>query len=153
MKKTEKRLTGDYFEEITAEWMKKNGYRIVARNWEKHPHELDIVALHGNTLVFTEVKSANVSNYEPPEKNIDKDKMLSLTKAAIEFLRELEDRGIDTARLNKRFDAAAITFSSEREIVEFRYYENYFICSDDRFAGPDTEDNETEKSLRGKVNE
>ena len=133
MSKTEKRLTGDYFEKVTADWMKKNGYRIVARNWEKHPHEIDIVALYKNTLVFTEVKSANISNYEPPEKNIDYDKMLALTKAAAEFLDEIADRGIDTGRLKKRFDAAAIAFDDDRNIKEFRYYENYFICNDDRF--------------------
>lgn len=140
MKKTDKRLTGDYFEDITAQWMRKNGYKIVARNWESHPHELDIVALYGKTLVFTEVKSANASNYEPPEKHIDKDKMLSLVKAAAEFLRELEERGVDVRRLKKRFDAAAITFTENREISEFKYYENYFICNDERFASTDTED-------------
>lgn len=141
MKKTDKRLTGDHFEEITADWMKKNGYKIVARNWERHPHELDIVALYGKTLVFTEVKSANVSNYEPPEKHIDKEKMLSLVKAAAEFLRELEERGVDVDRLNKRFDAAAITFTENREITEFKYYENYFTCADERFASTDNEEN------------
>ena len=133
MKKTDTRLTGDYFEEMTAETMKKNGYKIVARNWEKHPYELDIVALKDKTVVFTEVKSANVSNYEPPEKNIDSEKMLSLVRGAAAFLKELEERGVDVSRFNKRFDAAAITFNDEKEPVEFKYYENYFICTDDRF--------------------
>ena len=144
MKKTEKRLTGDYFEEMTADWMKKNGYKIVARNWVKHPYELDIVALKNETLVFTEVKSANISNYEPPEKNIDREKMISLVRGAAAFLKELEERGVNISRLEKRFDAASITFDEKREPVEFKYYENYFICTDDRFAPSERKETDTD---------
>ncbi|MBO5300175.1 MAG: YraN family protein [Clostridia bacterium] len=50
MAKSESRKTGDIFEEKTARWMKKNGYKIVARNWTKPPHELDIVAIRAKRL-------------------------------------------------------------------------------------------------------
>ena len=115
MAKSETRKTGDLFEEETARWMKKNGYKIVARNWEKPPHELDIVAVKGKTLVFTEVKSGNEAFFEAPETRID------------------EKKGIDIKRFSIRFDAAAITFDENKSITEFKYYENYFKCGEEYY--------------------
>ena len=128
MAKSETRKTGDIFEEKVARWMKKNGYKIVARNWEKPPYELDIVALKDKTLVFTEVKSGSGSFFEAPETRIDEKKMRSLAFAAKQFIYGLEKEDIDVKQFDIRFDAAAITFDENKNIIEFKYYENYFIC-------------------------
>ena len=133
MAKSETRRTGDLFEEETARWMKKNGYKIVARNWEKLPHELDIVAVKEKTLVFTEVKSGNGAFFEAPETRIDEKKMRYIAIAAKQFVLDLKKKGIDVAKLKIRFDAAAITFDEDKRITEFRYYENYFKCHEEYY--------------------
>ena len=133
MAKSETRKTGDLFEEETARWMKKNGYKIVARNWEKPPHELDIVAVKGKTLVFTEVKSGNEEFFEAPETRIDEKKMRYIAIAAKQFVLDLEKKGIDIKRFSIRFDAAAITFDENKSITEFKYYENYFKCGEEYY--------------------
>ena len=133
MAKSESRKTGDIFEEKTARWMKKNGYKIVARNWTKPPHELDIVAIKGKTLVFTEVKSGSGVFFEDPETRIDEKKMRSLAVAAKQFVLDLSMKNIDVKQLDIRFDAAAITFDKDKNITEFKYYENYFICGEEYY--------------------
>ncbi len=133
MAKSITRKKGDIFEEKTACWMQKNGYRIVVRNWTASPFEIDIVAIKDKTLVFTEVKSGSSFSFETPETRIDEKKMRSLAAAAREFIWYLQSEGIDTARLKLRFDAAAVMFDKDGKITDFKYYENYFVCGDDYY--------------------
>ena len=70
-------LLGQVGEEIAANWLMNNGYRILDRNWKlKGSYELDIIAFKDNLIHFIEVKtrdrSANNSN---PLTAIDKKKL------------------------------------------------------------------------------
>ena len=44
-------------EKIVAEYLRRNGFTIEARNYAKKTGEIDIVARKGNTFHFVEVKS------------------------------------------------------------------------------------------------
>ena len=58
MEKTEKRKTGDIGEDIACEYLKKNGCRIILRNFRQKFGEIDIVAkAKDKTLLFVEVKT------------------------------------------------------------------------------------------------
>ncbi len=62
MSKTQKRLIGDLGENFAANFLVKNGYEIIAKNFQIKTGELDIVAWHdkprfGKTLCFVEVKT------------------------------------------------------------------------------------------------
>lgn len=54
-------------EEAVAAWLKRSGWRILARNWRCRNGELDIVALDGDALVAVEVKVRRVGTSEPAE--------------------------------------------------------------------------------------
>ncbi len=43
-------------EDRAADYLKKNGYKIIARNWRTRWCEVDIVAQKQNTIYFVEVK-------------------------------------------------------------------------------------------------
>ena len=126
MGKSKNRAVGDRYEEMTTDWMKKNGYKILERNWTAPPHELDIIALKDSTIVFTEVKSGNEKFFESPEARIDLDKMRFLISAAKKYIASLKKHRIDTDFFDYRFDASAITFNDDSEVLAFTYYENYF---------------------------
>ena len=50
------RETGSRFEEQVADFLKKQGFRILDRNFRCREGEIDIIARDGAYLVFIEVK-------------------------------------------------------------------------------------------------
>ena len=64
----ERRTLGRYGEDRAAEWLTARGYRVLERNWRCARGEIDVVAWHGRTLVFVEVKTrAGTSTGHPLE--------------------------------------------------------------------------------------
>ena len=89
----ERRDLGNEGEEIAAEYLKKKGYRVLARNWSvrgrngKMMGELDIVAKKGKDIVFVEVKAG--SSNDPawrPEIHVTTTKAVRLKRAALVWL-------------------------------------------------------------------
>ena len=56
---TEKQKIGEIGENNACEFLKKNGYTIITRNYSKKWGEIDIVAKKGKKLHFVEVKSVS----------------------------------------------------------------------------------------------
>lgn len=48
---------GKWGEEVAAEYLLRNGFEILARNWRHQHKEIDIVAQRTNELYFVEVKT------------------------------------------------------------------------------------------------
>ena len=57
------RKKGDLAEDIACEFLIKNGFRIVERNFYSKFGEIDIIAIKNGILHFVEVKSGK--NFEP----------------------------------------------------------------------------------------
>lgn len=64
---TEKRLTGNRGENEAARFLKKQGYKILKRNYVDGNSEIDIIATKDKTLVFVEVKTRHLSALNPKE--------------------------------------------------------------------------------------
>ncbi len=61
---TQKSELGKLGEDFACEYLLKNGYKIIERNYRKFYGELDIVALASDkTLVFIEVKTVSERNF------------------------------------------------------------------------------------------
>ncbi|OGZ57554.1 MAG: hypothetical protein A3B96_00470 [Candidatus Spechtbacteria bacterium RIFCSPHIGHO2_02_FULL_43_15b] len=90
MAKTLKRRKGDLGEEIGAEYLKDNGYKIIERNHSDKFGELDIIVKKGKVIVFVEVKSQEMigENSLFPERNVDDRKQKKLILAAERYLIE-----------------------------------------------------------------
>jgi putative endonuclease len=62
MANTNKSIIGGIGEDIACGYLKKNGYRILGRNYRKKYGEIDIVAIAADkTVVFVEVKTMTAS--------------------------------------------------------------------------------------------
>lgn len=84
--------TGRLGEKIAADYLKKNGYRIIARNSKQSHKELDIIALFENDIVFVEVKARSVeadlySPYGSPASAVNRAKRAHLIAAVSQYLR------------------------------------------------------------------
>ncbi|PLV59008.1 YraN family protein [Thermotoga sp. KOL6] len=67
-------------EDTACDFLKKKGYKILARNFRTRYGEIDIVARDGKEIVFVEVKSG--SGKVDPLERIDRRKIGNLEKSA-----------------------------------------------------------------------
>jgi putative endonuclease len=78
--------TGKLGEKLAEEFLKKNGFKILDKNWRESHGELDIVALDGTTLVIIEVKYRSNENFTDIQHAISWQKAKSLKKYAQKYL-------------------------------------------------------------------
>lgn len=76
-------VIGKIGEEMCAEYLKKNNYNIIQRNFSCKQGEIDIIAkdLKTNELVFVEVKSRTTLKFGNPIDAVDKKKQKHLILA------------------------------------------------------------------------
>jgi putative endonuclease len=77
---------GKQAEKAAAEYLSSAGYQIVATNWRCKGGEIDIVAQHGETLVFVEVRSR--FRTEDAFASVQSSKQVKMLRAAHEYLAE-----------------------------------------------------------------
>lgn len=51
-------------EEYAINYLKQQGYSIREVNWHAHPHEIDIICEHHESIIFVEVKSRSYNSQE-----------------------------------------------------------------------------------------
>ncbi|UCB42434.1 MAG: YraN family protein [Dehalococcoidales bacterium] len=78
-----RRETGILGEKLAAEFLQGRGYRIVETNYRCPEGEIDIIARHGDFLVFVEVRTKRSKQFGSPEESITsvKQERLRLTAA------------------------------------------------------------------------
>jgi len=79
------KYTGTKGEEMAAEFLIQNGYKIVERNWRFKHWEVDIIASKGNCMHFFEIKTRTSDMYGHPEESISRKKMTNLRNASEEY--------------------------------------------------------------------
>jgi putative endonuclease len=77
--------------------------------------EIDLVAWHGQTLVFVEVKTREGSEFGPPDRAVDDEKRENVERAAQDYARRA---GIEFAKA--RFDIVSVTLTPKRQIEWIR---------------------------------
>ena len=100
-----KKSLGQRGEDAAARYLKRQGYRILARGLDSRLGELDIIAVDGRTIVFVEVKTRRSTEAGHPTEAIDPRKERRMTQAALAYLKA--QRLLNYAA---RFDVIAITW-------------------------------------------
>lgn len=110
-------MLGARGEYLAERFLRRAGFRIVARNYRCPAGELDLIARDGDALVFIEVKTRAADDDADPEENIGPAKQSQLIRTARDFIaRHRFPPGA------YRFDAVAIVLpeSGEPEIRHIR---------------------------------
>lgn len=112
---------GKLGEDITADYLCKNGFEIVARNYHSRYGEIDIIAKNSEFIAFVEVKSRNEKALERPAAAVTSAKRRRIIQTALIFLSEFE------YDLQPRFDVCEITIDNRTDmLIELNYIENAF---------------------------
>ena len=85
---TKKRQIDDIGEKASRKYLKKNGYNIVAKNYNTKYGEIDIVAENKKYIVFVEVKTRKENSLYAPVLAVTKQKQNKLMKTAYVYLKE-----------------------------------------------------------------
>jgi len=111
--KDPRRQLGDAGEDLAAAALKKQGYKILARNWVTPLGEIDLIARQGKTYVFIEVKTRRGERFGAPQEAVHPAKQQKLRRLADYYLKQkrLEEVAM-------RFDVVAIVIGEDGTQVE-----------------------------------
>ena len=84
--KQNNRQTGSYYEKQAGEYLQTLGYRILEYNFRCRMGEIDIIARHGEYLVFCEVKYRSLADKGHPSEAVDMRKQRVISKCAAYYL-------------------------------------------------------------------
>jgi putative endonuclease len=116
-----RRWFGTRSERAAARFLKRLGYRILARNYSCPHGELDLVGLDGKCIVFVEVRSTGGEDLTRPAASVGDAKQKRLTNLALHFLQQ--HRLLDRPA---RFDVLALSWPEGRRHPEIVHYPNAF---------------------------
>jgi len=98
---------------LAHRYLRKHGCTIVARRYRPNSGggEIDLVAWHCGTLVFVEVKTRASAEFGAPERAVDAEKQVYLTRAGRDYARRA---GVEWGKV--RFDIVSIVLTKPPEI-------------------------------------
>lgn len=86
------RRSGNIGEDLACDYLERNGFQVIARNYYAGHCEIDIICEDDKYLIFVEVKSRTdtpaLKRYGRPARAIDKNKRNNIIKAAKEYIKE-----------------------------------------------------------------
>ena len=86
--KDERRKLGDQGEDLAAVALKKQGYKIVERNYVTPLGEIDLIAKQKGVLVFIEVKTRKSGRFGAPAEAVHPAKQTKLRRLADYYLKQ-----------------------------------------------------------------
>lgn len=117
-----KKPLGRRGETVAAKYLRRRGYKIVARGARLQPGELDLVAVdRDRTIVFVEVKTRQSHDMGHPTEAVDDNKQRRLTRLAVTYLKA---HGL--LEYPARFDVIAITWPKDRRRPQIEHFKNAF---------------------------
>lgn len=111
--------TGSQGENLACEYLKKQGYEIIERNFRIRGGEIDIVAQDEEYLVFVEVKTRYSHEYGLPIESITPWKVKHLLKTAKFYLLK-----IGWGNGPYRLDFVSVDFSQDKNNPQIELIEN-----------------------------
>ena len=122
-----KKTVGEIGEGCAVKFLKKNGYKIIERNWYnktgKRLGEIDIIAKKDEKLVFVEVKTREIGKKSDviPEEQITPIKLQKLQRASECYIKES-----DLWESEWQFDAVSV-YMSDGNVFKIDHIENIFF--------------------------
>ena len=117
---SDRKALGAAGEKAVAKLIRRQGSRILERNYTCKRGEIDIIALDRDVVCFVEVKTRRPNSLLPPERNVTSEKRRRIRTIARHYLRARQLRNQVC-----RFDIAAVTYP-EQGPPEIKIIKNAF---------------------------
>jgi putative endonuclease len=106
-------VLGKAGEDLACGELERRGYAILDRRYRRRSGELDIVARHGPTLVFVEVKAREGHEFGDASEAVTAAKRRRMTRLAVDYVMRNHLTGCPC-----RFDVVSIHFEDGTPIIE-----------------------------------
>lgn len=107
------RVVGCWGENLAAQYLSQNKYKILNRNFNCHFGEIDIVAWDGESVIFVEVKARKDDSFGMPREAVNWRKQQTIVKCANYWLYKNKKTGVPV-----RFDVVEILGSDITHIKD-----------------------------------
>lgn len=118
-----KKQFGQKGEDIACEYLRKNGYKIIERNYRLRNAEIDIIALDisekSHVVAFIEVKTRTSNSYGEPFEAIGYYKLQAMNRAALYY--QMTHPNIPKLL---RLDAISILINDSDQISQVKLLKN-----------------------------
>ena len=111
-------VRGKNGEDRVANFLRKNGFSVVFRNYQCRFGEIDIIAEKGEYIIFVEVKTRKENSFVSPAEAVNSKKQQRMILTAEDYISKTE------CALQPRFDVAEVTVSTKADGSE-KYSLNY----------------------------
>ncbi|MFC1666609.1 YraN family protein [Candidatus Omnitrophota bacterium] len=95
--------TGKRGEDLAVSYLKKQGYKIIEKNYKTKQGEIDIIGRHRGCVCFVEVRARNTRRFGLPEDSINRKKQTQIAKVALSYIKRF---GLEEE--NCRFDVVSV---------------------------------------------
>ena len=112
---------GQRGEAAAARFLKRLGYKIIARGSHIRRGEIDLIAVDGRTIVFVEVKTRVSHDAGHPADAVDRNKQERLTRLAMVYLKRHH-----LLEHSSRFDVVAVTWPAGQRRPKIEHFQNAF---------------------------
>lgn len=113
------RQLGAQGERLVERFLRKRGYKVLARNYRCPRGEIDLITLDGQTVVFVEVKTRQNTSLAEPEESVRLGKQRRLTQIARHWLKQHGGRD-----RRCRFDVVAVKLGPGEPVL--RHFHDAF---------------------------
>lgn len=104
-KPNQKRIKGNFFEEIAKKYLINKGYRLLEKNFRDRTGEIDLIMTNGKTLILVEVKGRKKSPFLNIERTVNREKIKRILKTAEIYISdhklEFDEIRVDTVFVEK----------------------------------------------------
>lgn len=120
--KSENKKIGAKGEDAAAEYILRNGYKILKRNFRCRSGEIDIIAFECGYIVFIEVKTRTQNYYGSPGEAVNRSKIAKIHRTAQVYM--LKSR---LFYINKiRFDVIEVFYNKDKGSISINLIKNAF---------------------------
>jgi putative endonuclease len=127
MKKAHHLHIGKVGEDVAVQWLVKNGFTVVERNYWKKWGEIDIVAEKDTCLHFVEVKTtertSDKNSSVAPEENMHQKKMQRLERVIETYVQEKQ---ISESK-EWSIDVCVVYLNTKTHIARVQYYQDIVL--------------------------
>lgn len=110
---------GKQGEEIAWDYLQKQGYELLTKNFKSKLGEIDLICLDHGVLVFVEVKTRWSKNFGEPEEAVTPWKIRSIIKTG-QYFSLLHPELPEALRI----DVVAISMDNDEKVEEIRLIKN-----------------------------
>lgn len=116
-----KKLLGNRGERLAAKYLRKQGFKILARQYRTRMGELDLIARDGDVVVFVEVKTRKHAAAGHPVEAITPAKQKKLTQLALAYLKQHR-----LLEHSARFDVVTVYWTDGEKQPTIEHFANAF---------------------------